>query len=331
MSRTVAKTTTKTASKTASNKTAPRPDASFPGRLNAAASETERVLDRLLAAAPADDEIGRPGRIIAAMRYTSLGGGKRLRPFLTVETAALFGVRRQHALMAGAAIECVHCYSLVHDDLPAMDDDDLRRGRPTAHKKFDEATAILAGDGLLTFAFDVLSRPDTHPDAAVRIALVAGLARAAGLGGMVGGQMLDLAAEGRFGKNDTPQGEKDVLTLQAMKTGAILKFCCVAGAILGHAPKAKREAVSRYGQVIGQAFQIADDLLDVEGDTATLGKAAGKDAAHGKATLVDLLGVTGARARLAKLVKEAETALAPFGKDAAILKAAAHFVAERQT
>jgi farnesyl diphosphate synthase len=264
------------------------------------------------------------------MRYSSLGGGKRLRPFLTVETAALFGVKRQRALMAGAAIELVHCYSLVHDDLPAMDDDDLRRGRPTAHKKFDEATAILAGDGLLTFAFDVLGRPETHPDAAIRIALVTGLARAAGLGGMVGGQMLDLAAEGRFGKNDTPQGEKDVLTLQAMKTGAILKFCCTAGAVLGNAPAAKRDAVNRYGQVIGQAFQIADDLLDVEGDTATLGKAAGKDAAHGKATLVDLLGVAGARARLAQLVKDAENALAPFGADAAILKDAAHFVAERR-
>ena len=176
----------------------------------------------------------------------------------------------------------------------------------------------------------MLARPETHPDAAVRIALVTGLARAAGLGGMVGGQMLDLAAEGRFGKNDKAQGEQDVLTLQAMKTGAILKFCCVAGAILGNAPKAKRDAVSRYGQVIGQAFQIADDLLDVEGDTATLGKAAGKDAAHGKATLVDLLGRDGAHARLGELVKEAESALAPFGGDAAILKAAAHFVAERR-
>jgi farnesyl diphosphate synthase len=264
------------------------------------------------------------------MRYTSLGGGKRLRPFLAIETAALFGVPRAQALMAGAAIELVHCYSLVHDDLPAMDDDDLRRGRPTAHKKFDEATAILAGDGLLTFAFDVLARPETHPDASVRIALVMGLARAAGFGGMVGGQMLDLAAEGRFGKNDQAQGEQDVLTLQAMKTGAILKFCCTAGAILGSAPKAKHDAVNRYGQVIGQAFQIADDLLDVEGDAATLGKAAGKDAAHGKATLVDLLGIEGARARLAQLVKDAETALAPFGADATILKDAAHFVAERR-
>jgi farnesyl diphosphate synthase len=305
-------------------------EVSFAARLNAAAAETEQLLDRLLAAAPAEQEIARPHRVVEAMRYTSLGGGKRLRPFLTIETAALFGVKREHALMAGAAIELVHCYSLVHDDLPAMDDDDLRRGRPTAHKQFDEATAILAGDGLLTFAFDVLARPETHPDASVRIALVTGLSRAAGLGGMVGGQMLDLAAEGRFGKNDTPQGEKDVLTLQAMKTGAILKFCCTAGAILGSAPQAQRDAVNRYGQVIGQAFQIADDLLDVEGDTATLGKAAGKDAAHGKATLVDLLGIAGARARLAQLVKDAESALAPFGANAAILKDAAHFVAERR-
>jgi farnesyl diphosphate synthase len=301
-------------------KTKPSPDGAFAARLNAAANDTEQLLGRLLAAAPADGEIARPSRIVEAMRYTSLGGGKRLRPFLTVEAAALFGVKREQALMAGAAIELVHCYSLVHDDLPAMDNDDLRRGRPTAHKQFDEATAILAGDGLLTFAFDVLARPQTPRDAAVRIARVTGLARAAGLGGMVGGQMLDLAAEGRFGKRDTPQGEKDVLTLQAMKTGAIL----------GGAPKAKHDAVARYGQVIGQAFQIADDLLDVEGDAATLGKAAGKDAAHGKATLVDLLGVAGARARLAQLVKDAENTLKPFGAAATVLKDAAHFVAERR-
>ena len=302
----------------------------FSQRLSAAAADTDALLERLLATAPSEDEILRPKRLLDAVRYASLGGGKRIRPFLVVESAALFGVPHERALMAGAALECVHCYSLVHDDLPAMDDDDLRRGQPTVHKAFDEATAILVGDSLLTFAFDVLSRPETHPNAAVRIELVSALARAAGIGGMAGGQMLDLAAEGRFGKNDTPQGEKDVLTLQAMKTGAILKFCCSAGAILGGAPQSKRDAVARYGQVIGQAFQIADDLLDVEGDTATLGKAAGKDAAHGKATLVDLLGVTGARARLDQLVKDAEAALKPFGDDAAILKDAAHFVAERR-
>jgi farnesyl diphosphate synthase len=311
-------------------KTDPSSGDLFAARLNAAAAETERLLGRLLSAAPVDGEIARPHRLVEAMRYASLGGGKRLRPFLTVETAALFGVRREHALMAGAAIECVHCYSLVHDDLPAMDDDALRRGRPTAHKAFDEATAILAGDGLLTFAFDILARPETHPDPAVRIALVIGLARAAGLGGMVGGQMLDLAAEGRFGAIDVPQSEQDVLRLQAMKTGAILRFCCDAGAILGDAPADQREAVSRYGRAVGQAFQIADDLLDVEGDTATLGKAAGKDAAHGKATLVDLLGRAGAHARLEALVQEAESALAPFGAQAATLAAAARFVAERR-
>ncbi|MBM3530143.1 MAG: polyprenyl synthetase family protein [Alphaproteobacteria bacterium] len=311
-------------------KTEPRQDASFPARLNAAAAETERLLERLMSDALVDGEIARPARLMESMRYSSLGGGKRLRPFLTVETAALFGVPRERALMAGAAVECIHCYSLVHDDLPAMDNDDLRRGRPTAHKAFDEATAILAGDGLLTFAFDILGRPETHPDAAVRIALVTGLARSAGLGGMVGGQLLDLAAEGRFGRNEAPQGEQGVLTMQAMKTGALLHFSCMAGAILGGAQPDKRDAVSRYGKILGQAFQIADDLLDVEGDAATLGKAAGKDAAHGKATLVDLLGIPGAHARLSALVADAEAALAPFGADAATLTDAARFVAERR-
>ena len=208
------------------------------------------------------------------MRYASLGGGKRLRPFLTVETAALFGVPREHALMAGAAIECVHCYSLVHDDLPAMDNDDLRRGRPTVHKAFDEATAILAGDGLLTFAFDILARPETHPDAAVRIALVRGLARAAGLGGMVGGQMLDLAAEGRFGSERRAagrDGRADAAGDEDRRDPA--SSACVAGAILGKPRRSQHDALGRYGQALGQAFQIADDLLDVEGDAATLGKA----------------------------------------------------------
>jgi farnesyl diphosphate synthase len=234
--------------------------------------------------------------------------------------------------MAGAAIECVHCYSLVHDDLPAMDDDDLRRGRPTAHKQFDEATAILAGDGLLTFAFDILGRPETHPDPSVRIALVIGLARAAGLGGMVGGQMLDLAAEGRFdnGKRQSLD-EQGVATLQAMKTGALLRFGSIAGGILAQADAGKRAALDRYGDNVGKAFQIADDLLDVEGDAATLGKAAGKDAAAGKATLVAVLGPQGARARLDQLVADADAALAPFDAKADTLRAAARFVAARKT
>jgi farnesyl diphosphate synthase len=233
--------------------------------------------------------------------------------------------------MVGAALECVHCYSLVHDDLPAMDDDDLRRGQPTAHRKFDEATAILAGDGLLTFAFDVLARPQVHPDAKVRVELLLALARAAGLGGMVGGQMLDLAAEGRFdGGKRQSLDEPGVATLQAMKTGALLRFGCVAGGILGQASADKRAALERYGTIVGQAFQIADDLLDIEGDSATLGKAAGKDAEAGKATLVAVLGVGEAKARLKTLVAEAEAALKPFGNRAAVLAEAARFVAERK-
>jgi len=232
--------------------------------------------------------------------------------------------------MAGAALECVHCYSLVHDDLPAMDNDDLRRGQPTAHKAFDEATAILAGDGLLTFAFDILSRPQTHPDPAVRIELVNALARAAGFGGMAGGQMLDLAAEGRFAGNGPQQlGEDDVRTLQAMKTGALLRFACAAGGMLGSATLPQRRALERYGSAVGQAFQIADDLLDLEGDPALVGKQTGKDAVAGKATMVGVLGGAGAKARLRQLVAEAEQALAPFGPGATILIEGARFVADR--
>jgi farnesyl diphosphate synthase len=248
-----------------------------------------------------------------------------------VESATLFDVPRQRALMAGAALECIHCYSLVHDDLPAMDDDDLRRGQPTAHKAFDEATAILSGDGLLTLAFDILSRTETHPDPAIRVALVSALARAAGLGGMVGGQMLDLAAEGRFGGNGPQRlGETEVRTLQAMKTGALLRFACEAGGLLGSATPAQGKALERFGTVVGQAFQIADDLLDLEGDPALVGKQTGKDADAGKATMVDLLGADGARARLKELIADAGQALAPFGANAAILVEGARFVAERQ-
>jgi farnesyl diphosphate synthase len=304
-------------------------EAVFQDRLGAVAQDTEALLDRLLAPAPIDGERARPARLIEAMRYASLGGGKRLRPFLVVESAALFQVARQHALMAGAALECVHCYSLAHDDLPAMDNDDLRRGRPTTHKAFDEATAILAGDGLLTFAFDILSRPETHPDAGVRLDLVRALALASGLGGMVGGQMLDLAAEGRFDASPPRLGEQDVKTLQAMKTGALLRFGCRAGAILGKAGPSQWAALDRYGSALGEAFQIADDLLDLEGDPATVGKATGKDAAAHKATQVAVLGAQAARRRLDALVAEAQAALDPFGGNADVLKAAARFVATR--
>jgi farnesyl diphosphate synthase len=302
----------------------------FRQRLDGVATDIERLLERLLDATPLPDERARPQRLMESMRYVSLGGGKRLRPFLVAETAALFKVPPERALMAGAALEFIHCYSLAHDDLPAMDNDDLRRGRPTAHKKHDEATAILAGDGLLTLAFDVLARPATHPNASVRVALVAALSRAAGLGGMVGGQMLDLAAEGRFDGAVQRLGVSDVKLLQTMKTGALLRFGCLAGAILGEATPQQRDALDRYGTLLGEAFQIADDLLDVEGDAATVGKATGKDAAVNKGTFVSVLGLDQAKARLKDLVAQAEAALDMFGRDADILKMAARFVAERK-
>jgi farnesyl diphosphate synthase len=304
--------------------------ATFRQRLEGVAADIERLLAELLGDTLLSDERARPQRLMDAMRHVSLAGGKRLRPFLVVETAALFKAPRSQALMAGAALEFVHCYSLAHDDLPAMDNDDLRRGRPTAHKAFDEATAILAGDGLLTLAFDILARPETHPNPAVRAELVLALARMAGLGGMVGGQMLDLAAEGRFDGTVKKLGAADVKLLQSMKTGALLRFGCLAGAMLGEATATQREALDRYGSVLGEAFQIADDLLDVEGDAATVGKATGKDAAAGKGTFVTVLGLDGAKARLKTLVGEAEQALSIFGRDGDVLKMAARFVAERK-
>lgn len=307
---------------------------SFADRLNAVATDSEALLAHLLDDAPLAGEVARPPRLLAAMRHAVLGGGKRLRPFLVVESAALFDAGqnlslRAGALLAGCALELLHCYSLVHDDLPAMDNDDLRRGQPTVHKAYDEATAILAGDALLTLAFDILARDEVHADAGVRIALVRELARASGLGGMAGGQMLDLAAEGRFAAKRI-LSENEIVTLQAMKTGALLRFACRAGAIVGQANAAHLAAMDQYGAAIGEAFQIADDLLDVEGDAATLGKAAGKDAEAGKATLVAALGVAGARAKLESLIERADAALAPFGPKADILRAAARFIAERR-
>ena len=302
----------------------------FSLRLGQVAAETETLLRQLLADGPLDGEITRPARLLAAMRHAALDGGKRLRPFLVVEAATLFGATPAGALMAGAALECVHCYSLIHDDLPAMDNDDLRRGRPTVHKAFDEATAILAGDALLTLAFDIMARTEVHANPAVRIALVLELARASGLGGMAGGQMLDLAAEGRF-ESKRALDKTEIATMQAMKTGALIRFACRAGAIIGQADADSHVRMDRYGTAIGQAFQIADDLLDVEGDTKTLGKAAGKDAAAGKATLVATLGAAGARARLKELIAEADAALAPFGTKADTLRATARFIAERTT
>jgi farnesyl diphosphate synthase len=310
----------------------PASSASFASRLDAIARQVEDLLDRLLANTLEELEISRPRRLLDAMRYGGLGGGKRLRPFLVVEAASLFDVPAAGALMAGAALECIHCYSLIHDDLPAMDNDDLRRGRPTVHKAFDEATAILAGDGLLTLAFDILSRSETSADPAIRIRLVNMLSRASGIGGMVGGQMLDLAAEGRFAQGASGDlSEREVAILQAMKTGALLRFACRAGAVLGRADDDEFAALDRFGDAIGQAFQIADDLLDVEGDAAVVGKATGKDAAAGKATMVQILGITGAKERLQALTASAEGALAPFGVRATMLLTAARFIAERRS
>ena len=301
----------------------------FLSRLNAVADDTETLLERLMASAPLEGECDRPARLLAAVRYASLGGGKRFRPFLVVESAALFGVDRTQALMTGAALECVHCYSLVHDDLPAMDNDDLRRGRPTAHKAFDDATAILAGDSLLTYAFDLLARPDTHPSAEVRIKLVLALARASGLGGMVGGQILDLAAEGRFNDVPKPKSLTEVETLQAMKTGALIRCACEMGAIAAGADAASTAALRLFGERAGKAFQLADDILDVTQSTAALGKQAAKDAGRGKATLVSLIGVAESRKACDQLLGEAIAALEPFGGRAVWLEQAARYIVGR--
>jgi farnesyl diphosphate synthase len=292
----------------------------FQQRLGTCAALTEERLEAWLRR-PTSPAV--PPRLAEAMRYAALGGGKRLRPFLVLEAARLCGVSDESAVNAAAALECVHCYSLVHDDLPAMDDDDVRRGRATVHRAFDEATAILAGDTLLTLAFEITADPATHADPAVRAELTLAMARAAGGAGMAGGQMLDLEAPGRT------LAEADILTLQAMKTGALIRFGCEAGAILGGASDEKRGALRAYGAALGQAFQLADDLLDVEGDAAVVGKATAKDADAGKATLVGLIGAAEARARLGQLEDAARAALSIFGAQGRILAEAASFVANR--
>lgn len=265
-----------------------------------------------------------PGRLAEAMRYAALGGGKRLRPYLLIESAGLFGVKTENALDAAAAIEFIHCYSLVHDDLPAMDDDDLRRGRPTVHVAYDEATAILAGDALLTLAFEILARRQTHPDPAIRTELMLGFARAAGWTGMAGGQALDLQAEGKKLSVD------QIRQLQALKTGALIRMSCEAGAILGGADTKQLAAITAYGNRLGQAFQLADDLLDAEGDTAKIGKKTRKDKGAGKATLVESFGPEKARIYLKDLEQDAIAALKPFGDKAEALIEAARFVTTRE-
>ncbi|MCF6108708.1 MAG: polyprenyl synthetase family protein [Mesorhizobium sp.] len=297
----------------------------FEAALLARTGPIEALLRRLLDDRPLSGEIARPQRLMEAMRHGVLNGGKRLRPFLVMESAALFSADGEAALRVAAALECVHCYSLIHDDLPAMDDDDLRRGQPTVHKAFDEATAILAGDALLALAFDIIADEATMLPAERRAALVLALARAAGAGGMVGGQMLDLEAE-----RIRPE-EAGIIRLQAMKTGALIRFACEAGAIVAGAPTADRERLAEFGSAIGLAFQLADDLLDLTADARQMGKATGKDAAAGKATLVALHGANWARDQLQGLVDQAHALLCPYGEDAVLLKQAAEFVAARNS
>ena len=281
---------------------------------------TDSILGRLLTSPP-----GLEARVYDAMCYSALAPGKRLRPLLVLASARLFGVAERSALQVAAAIEMVHAYSLIHDDLPAMDNSDLRRGRPTCHKAFDEATAVLAGDGLLTMAFEVLSHPDTHGDPAVRCELVAALAAAAGAAGMVGGQMIDLIAE-------TQTLELGAITrLQRMKTGALIAFACEAGAILAKAPHDARVGLRGYAHDLGLAFQIADDLLDVEGSAEETGKPVGADAAAGKATFVSILGVERARAQAELLINQAVAHLDLFEQRAELLRQVARFVIDRRT
>ncbi|ABC92755.1 geranyltranstransferase protein [Rhizobium etli CFN 42] len=297
----------------------------FETRLKNNARKIEALLVALLSPNALSDEIARPETLRSAMHYAVLNGGKRLRPFLVAESAALLGGDAQAALRIGAALECVHCYSLVHDDLPAMDDDDMRRGKPTVHVKFDEATAILAGDSLLTYAFDIVAAPETALPDSSKASLVLALARAAGLGGMAGGQALDLAAEKKA------PDETGIIRLQAMKTGALIRFACEAGAIIAGSPQDDRQRLRAFGEKIGLAFQLADDILDLTSDAATMGKATGKDAARGKGTLVALHGMEWAETELRRHVRDAEDLLAPYGARASTLIAAAHFIADRKS
>jgi farnesyl diphosphate synthase len=280
--------------------------------------EIDRAFDAFLPV-PQDSR----ARLIEAMRHAAIGGGKRVRPLLLTATADLFGVSRTASVNAGCAVEAIHCYSLIHDDLPCMDDDDLRHGKPTVHKAFDEATAVLAGDSLHALAFDILTQPDTSTDPFVRAELVGCLARASGHDGMAGGQMMDMTAD--EGDYDLQQ----ITRLQQLKTGALLAASVEMGAILGRLSPEGRGPLRAYARDIGLAFQIADDLLDVEGDEETAGKALRKDEGQGKATFVTLMGAEKARAQARILVEQAAAHLASYGEEARLLQALARFVVER--
>ena len=286
--------------------------------VRATAAEVDSALEALL-----PRPTGFQGRVQEAMHYAVMAGGKRLRPFLVLETASLFDAPRERALRVACAIECLHTYSLVHDDLPAMDDDDLRRGRPTTHKQFDEATAILAGDALLTLAFEILADEATHPDGAVRAQLVTDLARAGGHEGMIGGQMMDIEAPNHS------FGADQVIELQRRKTGALFQFSCQAGSRLAQASPQDFDNLQAYAEALGLAFQIADDLIDVTGTTEQAGKAVGKDQEQGKATLVSILGIDGARAKVESLARDARLAVVGYGAKGERLASLPAFLLDR--
>jgi farnesyl diphosphate synthase len=296
----------------------------FDTDLAATVAAIEAALDAYLTAPSLTQPGVPPSRLIAAMRHGSLAGGKRLRPLLVRQAAGVFGVPPERSLVAGLAVELVHCYSLIHDDLPAMDDDDLRRGRPTVHKAFDDATAILAGDALLTHAFGLLAGEDCHPDPAIRIRLVAELAAGAGAGGMVGGQMRDIEGEHAGLSADA------ITQMQAQKTGALIRAAVRLGAILGGADETGLTALTRYAALAGRAFQLADDLLDVTASAATMGKATGKDAGAGKQTLVGIIGLQATQRRLGDAVHDALTALTAFGPEADGLRETVRYFATRE-
>lgn len=292
---------------------------SFQTQLRETAGAVETALDRLLPV-----PTGQQSVVAEAMRYAALGGGKRLRPFLVIETARMLGGNLDNAMIVGCALECLHVYSLVHDDLPCMDDDDMRRGKPTVHKRYDEAMAVLAGDGLLTYAFELLAGEAAHDDPAIRARLVLELARAGGTHGMIGGQVVDMTVE------EDARDTALITHLQAMKTGALIRFATKAGALISDAQAHDLVALDRYADALGLAFQIRDDILDVEGDADLVGKAVGKDADLGKATFVSLLGLTEAKEKAQALGDTARAALAPYGEKAQALVGTVDFVLQRQ-
>ncbi|WP_018689773.1 farnesyl diphosphate synthase [Ahrensia kielensis] len=293
--------------------------------LKSRATQVDNFLTGYLNAAAQNGEIARPERLVSAMRHGVLNGGKRIRPFFVMEIAQMLGAEEGLALYPAAGLECLHSYSLVHDDLPAMDDDELRRGKPTVHIAYDEATAILAGDALLTLAFDLTVHEKSGLLPKTQVELVRALARDSGAGGMVGGQQLDLDNENK------DAGEDMISRIHAMKTGALIRYSCEAGAIIAGSDQEERQNIRRYGELVGLAFQLADDLLDVTSDVASMGKATGKDADAGKSTLIAIHGVEWARKRLDQLVEEAERLLVPYGEKADIIRAATQFVAKRQS